>query len=417
MHHFKRLEGELHCEGIPLAELAHRVGTPLYVYSQATLERHYRVFDDAFAGFPHLICFAVKANPSRAILNILAGMGSGADIVSGGELYRALKAGIPAERIVYSGVGKTTEEMKQALDAGILMFNLESFQELDALDRVAGGMGKKAPIALRVNPDIDPETHPYVATGLKSSKFGIRFDSALEGYRQAGKSENIEVVGIDCHIGSQLTELAPFVEAVGKLQELMAELRREGFKVKYLDLGGGLGITYDAEDPPSPAEYGQSIIRRLDGRDTVLVLEPGRNVMGNAGVLLSRVLYLKETESKRFVVVDAGMNDLIRPSLYQSYHEIVPVVDAGRPEAKVDVVGPICESGDFLAQGRELPELQPGELVAVMSAGAYGFSMASTYNSRPLAAEVLVSGERCALIRERGSYDDLMRGERLPQWE
>jgi diaminopimelate decarboxylase len=278
-------------------------------------------------------------------------------------------------------------------------------------------MGKEASIALRVNPDIDPATHPYVATGLKTSKFGIRFDRALAGYEQAGTLENIKVVGVDCHIGSQLTELDPFVEAVTRLREMMATLRESGFDVRYLDLGGGLGITYDAEDPPSPAEYGKSIREQLKEEGIVLILEPGRNLMGNAGVLLTRVLYIKEAESKRFIVVNAGMNDLIRPSLYQSYHEVVPVKDEGREQTKADVVGPICESGDFIAVDRELPEMRPGELAAVMSAGAYGFSMASTYNSRPLAAEVLVDGERCALIRERGTYDDLIRGERFPEWK
>jgi len=417
MHHFASRNGELYCEDVPLAELADRFGTPLYVYSRATLERHYRVFDDAFADFPHIICFAVKANASLAILNLLAGMGSGADIVSGGELYRALKAGIAPDRIVYSGVGKTIKEMRQALDAGILMFNIESFQELEVLDSVAKSAGKRASIALRVNPDIDPATHPYIATGLKTSKFGIRFDRAVDGYEQAAKLENIEVVGVDCHIGSQLTELNPFIEAVVRLREMMGKLRERGFSVRYLDLGGGLGITYDAEDPPSPAEYGKSIREQLKEDGITLILEPGRNLIGNAGVLLTRVLYTKETESKRFVVIDAGMNDLMRPSLYESYHEVVPVKDKERKQVEADIVGPICESGDFIALGRKLPEMKPGELAAVMSAGAYGFSMASTYNSRPLAAEVLVDGDRCALIRERGTYDDLIRGERLPEWE
>ncbi|MCP4604375.1 MAG: diaminopimelate decarboxylase [Proteobacteria bacterium] len=411
MHDFNRHDTKLYCEDVPLEELANRFGTPLYVYSRATLERHYRVFDEAFAGLEHIICFAVKANSSHAILKLLAQKGSGADIVSGGELFRALKAGIPAERIVYSGVGKTVEEMKQAIDAEILMFNIESFQELELLNTVAGNGGKKARISLRVNPDVDPNTHLHVATGLKTSKFGIRLQDALEGYERAGKLPNIEVVGVDCHIGSQLTDLAPFVESVTKLKEMVGTLKSRGFNLSYMDLGGGLGITYDAEEPPTPAEYADAIRDELKNEEISLILEPGRNLAGNAGILLTRVLYTKKAYDKHFVIVDTGMNDLIRPSLYDSFHAIVPVVDTNRDEVQVDVVGPICESGDFLARGRELPELKPGELIAVMSAGAYGFSMASTYNSRPFAAEVLVSGKEFRLIRERDTYDDLMRGE------
>jgi diaminopimelate decarboxylase len=402
----------MHCEGVSLVDLAERFDTPLYVYSLATLERHYRVFDEAFRGIPHVICFAVKANPCLALLDILARKGAGADIVSGGELFRAQQAGMDPSRIVYSGVGKRPEEMAQAIEASVLMFNIESFQELDALNEVAGRMKARARVALRVNPDVDPKTHPYVATGLRMSKFGIRHDDAVEGYERARAHENIDVVGIDCHIGSQLTELGPFVDAVRRLRELILELRGRGFKIRYLDVGGGLGITYDVEEPPSPAEYGKAIREELDLEDVTLILEPGRNLVGNAGILLARVLYTKETETKSFAVVDAGMNDLIRPSLYQAYHAIVPVRDEKRPPRKVDVVGPICESGDFLAQEREMPELRPGDLVAVMSAGAYGFSMASTYNSRPLAAEVLVSDAEATLVRERGTYEDLMRGER-----
>jgi diaminopimelate decarboxylase len=411
MHDFERRGKDLYCEDVPLEKLADQFGTPLYVYSKSTFERHYRVFDDAFSDFQHIICFAVKANTSFALLNLLAKMGSGADIVSGGELFRALKAGIPAERIVYSGVGKSLAEMDQALEAGILMFNIESFQELEVLNTIARDKGIKARISLRVNPDVDPKTHPYIATGLKTSKFGINTAKALEGYERAGKLSNIDVIGVDCHIGSQLTEVAPFVEAVVKLRQMIQTLRERGFNIAYLDLGGGLGITYDAEEPPSPAEYADAIRGELKDDGTTLILEPGRNVAGNAGILLTRVLYEKETEEKRFVVVDGGMNDLIRPSLYNSYHGIVPVVDTGRDQVKVDVVGPICESGDFLAKDRELPALRAGELLAVMSAGAYGFSMASMYNSRPLAAEVLVSGDKYSLIRRRGTYEDLMLGE------
>ncbi len=411
MHSFRHRRGVLHCEGVSLVDLAERYDTPLYVYSLATLERHYRVFDEAFSGVPHIICFAVKANPCLAILDILARRGAGADIVSGGELFRALRAGMDPARIVYSGVGKRPEEMAKAIESSILMFNIESFQELDALNEVAGRMKARARVALRVNPDVDPRTHPYVATGLRMSKFGIRHDSAVEGYERARSHENIDVVGIDCHIGSQLTELGPFIDAVRKLRELILELRTRGFEIRYLDVGGGLGITYDVEAPPSPAEYGKAIRKELDLEDVTLILEPGRNLVGNAGILLARVLYTKETETKSFAIVDAGMNDLLRPSLYQAYHAVVPVRDEGRPARKMDLVGPICESGDFLAQDREIAELRPGDLVAVMSAGAYGFSMASTYNSRPLAAEVLVSDDDATLVRERGTYEDLLRGE------
>ncbi len=416
MHDFNRRDKELYCEDVSLQELAQQFGTPLYVYSQATLERHYRVFDEAFDKLRHLICFAIKANSSQALLQLLAKQGAGADIVSGGELFRALKAGIPGERIVYSGVGKTTSEMEQALDADILMFNIESFQELKVLNDVAKQKGKKARISLRVNPDVDPKTHPYVATGLKTSKFGIAFQEAQKVYEQANQLSCIDVVGVDCHIGSQLTEVGPFVAAVKRLIELINNLRAGGFNISYLDLGGGLGITYDAEEPPTPAEYAKAIQDELRSENLTLILEPGRNLVGNAGILLTRVLYTKETQEKNFVVVDAGMNDLVRPSLYESYHAIQPVIDLGRPSARVDVVGPICESGDFLAKDRDLPALATGDLAAVMSAGAYGFSMASQYNSRPFSAEVLVSGSNICLIRKRGTYEDLMLGERSVPW-
>jgi diaminopimelate decarboxylase len=414
MHNFERRDDLLFCEDVSLVELAERFGTPLYVYSRATLTRHYDVFDRAFDGLEHLVCFAVKANPSMALLAELGRRGAGADIVSGGELFRALKAGIPAARIVYSGVGKTAAEMEQALAAGILMFNIESLQELEALSRVAVARGRTARIALRVNPDVDPRTHPYVATGLKQSKFGIEIHTAVAAYERAAGLGGVEVIGVDCHIGSQLTELGPFTAAVERLLELVAALTDRGFAIRYLDLGGGLGITYDAEEPPLPAEYGRAIRAILGDGGPALILEPGRNIAGNAGVLLTRVLYTKQTDEKRFVIVDAGMNDLLRPSLYDAHHHLVPVVDAGREPVTVDVVGPICESGDFLARGRDLPELRSGELLAAMSAGAYGFSMASTYNSRPLAAEVLVDRDRAHLIRERGTYEDLVRGEIVP---
>ncbi len=412
MNSFEERDGILHCEDVPLTKLAKQFGTPLYVYSRATLERHHRVFVDAFSGCPHLVCFAVKANPSRGILEVLAREGAGADIVSGGELFRALNAGIDPSRIVYSGVGKREEEMEQALDAGILMFNIESFSELDALACVAARMGRRARVALRVNPDVDPDTHPYVATGLTNSKFGIPFLNTIEGYERARAHRSIEVIGVDCHIGSQLTRVEPFVVAAEKLVALVRELRSRRFDIGYLDIGGGLGITYGEETPPSPAQYGEALTSVLSRQDLTLILEPGRNLVGNAGILLTRVLYTKRGATRRFAIVDAGMNDLIRPSLYDAFHAIVPVVDAQRPMGLFDVVGPICESGDFLAREREMPEVEAGDLVAVMSTGAYGFSMASTYNSRPLAAEVLVDGGTTHLIRARGTYADLVRGER-----
>jgi len=405
-------DGRLHCEDVPLDHLAERHGTPLYVYSRAAIRERYAQFAEAFAGRDHLICFAAKANPSRAILETLAGLGAGADIVSGGELHRATSAGIRADRIVYSGVGKTTAEMREALAAGILMFNIESFSELEALDRVAGEAGSKARISLRINPDVDPRTHPYVATGLKTSKFGIRFERVLEGYQRAAAMRSVDVAGIACHIGSQLSSMGPFLEAVALLRELLATLRGRGFDVRYLDVGGGLGITYGDERPPSPLEYGRAIRSALEGERATIVVEPGRSMVGNAGVLLTRVLYTKKAEDRRFAMVDAGMNDLLRPSLYGAYHAIEEVAPMGREPEVTDVVGPICESGDFLARERTMPSVRAGDLLAVMSAGAYGASMSSTYNSRPLAAEVMVEGDRHALVRERGAYDDLTRGER-----
>jgi len=417
MHSFEYRDSRMYCEDVALETLQQAFGTPLYVYSHSTLSRHYGVFDEAFSGVDHIICFSVKANPSLAVLDTLMSLGSGADVVSGGELYRATKAGINAGRIVYSGVGKATSEMMQALDAGILMFNIESFQELELLDRVAGEMGLRAPVSLRVNPDVDPKTHPYVATGLMTSKFGINLEDAVSGYDRAAGLENINVIGLDCHIGSQLTDLSPFLDAFERVYNLISTLREKGFNIRYLDLGGGLGITYDAEEPPSPAEYASAIKKVLKDENLTLILEPGRNIAGNAGILLTRVLYTKDTSRKNFVIVDAGMNDLIRPSLYDAYHAILPVNISRRPQKTVDVVGPICESGDFLARDRKMQELGPGDLIAVMSAGAYGFSMASTYNSRPLAAEVLVKGDKFYLTRERGTYDDLMKGERLPDYE
>lgn len=414
MHHFEYHDDKLWCEGVPLAKIAEEVGTPAYVYSHATLERHFQAFDGAFQGIPHLTCFSVKANSNLAILKLFANLGGGVDIVSGGELFRALRAGVSPKRIVFSGVGKTREEMRAALQADILMFNMESAQELDVLNEVAGAMGQRARVSFRINPDVDPQTHPYISTGLKSNKFGIAIDTAVSEYRRAAAMPNLDVVGLDCHIGSQLTQVAPFVDAVKRLRLLLDRLRAEGVHIKYLDIGGGLGITYDAEAPPAPVAYAQALKNALEGLDLTMILEPGRVIVGNAGILLTRVVFTKKGAEKDFVIVDGGMNDLMRPSLYGSYHAIWPVVRADRAAAKVDVVGPICESSDFLAKGRELPQFQPSELMAVMSAGAYGFSMSSNYNSRRRPAEVLVRGDEYTVIRTRETNEDLIRGETIP---
>ncbi|OQX10289.1 MAG: diaminopimelate decarboxylase [Desulfobulbaceae bacterium A2] len=416
MHHFHYQGGELYCEETPLRQVAQAVGTPCYVYSSATLTRHFQVFDGGFQSLPHHTCFAVKSCSNLAILNLFARLGGGADIVSGGELFRALRAGIPAERIIYSGVGKNVRELEEALGAGVLMINIESPQELDRVRQVAASLGLRAPVAFRVNPDVDPKTHAYISTGLAKNKFGVPVDEALAEYVRAAAMPEIELVGLSCHIGSQLTQVEPFVEALRKLKGFLARLAAAGVQVRYLDLGGGLGITYDTETPPHPHDYAAAITRELDGLDLALILEPGRVLVGNAGILLTEVQFIKQNlgrgEGKNFVVVDAAMNDLARPSLYGAYHEIRRVREpAGEDELQVDVVGPICESGDFLAKERMLPPLVPGDLLAVMSSGAYGFSMASNYNSRPRAAEVLVSGSSFQVIRARESYEDLVRGE------
>jgi diaminopimelate decarboxylase len=416
MHHFHYINGQLYCENVPVARIAEAVGTPFYLYSHATLSHHFRTFDAAFAGHPHIICFAVKANANLAILRLFAGLGAGADIVSGGELFRALKAGVDPRKVVYSGVGKSFKEIRQALKAGILMFNIESSQELGEISRLAGELKTTAPVALRINPDIDPQTHPYISTGLKKNKFGINLDRALLDYERARQLPNVEVVGVACHIGSQITELSPFLEAVQRLRELVEELARRGIQIRYLDLGGGLGITYDQETPPHPRDYGQALIKELKGLDATLILEPGRVLVGNAGILVTKVSYTKDSEAKHFIVVDAGMNDLARPSLYGSYHALWPVAEAHRREVTASLVGPICESGDFLAKDRPMPDFQPGELVAVMSAGAYGFSMSSNYNARPRVAEILVKDEAFYVIRKRETYAQLIRGEAIPEF-
>jgi diaminopimelate decarboxylase len=416
MHHFHYKNGELHCEEVPVRRIAGKVGTPFYLYSSATLTHHYQVFDAAFQGFPHIVCFAVKANANLAILRLFARLGGGADIVSGGELHRALKARVDPGKIVYSGVGKRPEEIRAALRAGILLFNLESSQELGAINRLAGRLGKKAPVGLRINPDIDPQTHPYISTGLKKNKFGIDLERALEDYRRARELPHLEVLGAACHIGSQITEVGPFVEALARLKELIKRLQELGIHIRYLDLGGGLGITYDREEPPHPSEYGQQILAQLQGLKCTLILEPGRVLVGNAGILVTKVLYTKDTEAKHFIIVDAGMNDLARPSLYGSYHGVQPVLQRPRPELTSSLVGPICESGDFLARDRKMPAFAPGELVAVMSAGAYGFSMSSNYNARPRVPEILVQGAEFYVIRKRETYRQLTWGESIPEF-
>ncbi|NCC25309.1 MAG: diaminopimelate decarboxylase [Deltaproteobacteria bacterium] len=407
MNHFQYRDAILHADDIPVRDIVAKHGTPLYIYSRSTLERHFQAFSSAFDGTDHLVCYSVKANSNLGVLNVLGTLGCGADIVSGGELFRALRAGIPADRIVFSGVGKQEHEIREALYAGILMFNVESVAELERIDAVAGSMDMKANVSLRINPDVDPGTHPYVATGLKTSKFGIDMAQAIEVYLKARDLTNVEPVGIDAHIGSQLTAISPFLDALARLKGLNAELRSQGVNIRYLDLGGGLGITYNEEEPPHPAEFGRALTQSLKGLDLTLVLEPGRVIVGNAGILVTEVQYTKTTPEKTFVVVDAAMNDLIRPALYGSYHKVAEVEPKGRPARKVDVVGPICESSDFLAKDRELAEVEPGELLAVFSAGAYGFTMSSQYNSRPRAAEILVSGQWMTVIRDREQYRDL----------
>jgi len=416
MHDFQYKNGELYCEEVALGSIARQVGTPVYVYSAKTLASHFRAFDTAFSGVPRLICYALKSNSNGAVLRLLGREGAGADIVSGGELFRALRAGIDPKRIVYAGVGKRRDELEYALKAGILMFNVESGDELQAISRAAEELGTTARIALRVNPDIDPRTHAYISTGLKENKFGIPIEQALEYYRAARALPHVEVIGVHHHIGSQITEVGPFVDAIEKVAGFVKELRAEGLDIRYIDIGGGLGITYKDETPPQPRDLAEAIQSRIPP-DCTLVLEPGRAIVGNAGVLMTSVVYRKDSGAKRFLIVDAGMNDLIRPSLYEAWHDIRPVAEpTGRERAVFDVVGPICESGDFLAKDRLMPAADPGDLLAVMSAGAYGFSMSSNYNSRPRPAEVMVRGGEFFVVRERETMEDLVRGEKIPQW-
>lgn len=421
MHFFQYKDNELYCEDVLVSEIAREVGTPFYLYSEATLTRHFQAFDSGFAGIPHLTCFAVKSCSNIAILNLFGRMGGGADIVSGGELFRATTAGIPPFSIIYSGVGKTESEIREALEASILMFNIESPQELDRVQRIALELGVVAPIGFRVNPDVDPQTHAYISTGLAKNKFGIPVEDALQEYRRAKSMKGIAIRGVSCHIGSQLTRIEPFVEALRKLKDFIARLEAEGIKIYYLDLGGGVGITYADEQPPHPHDYAMAINDELGDLDCTLILEPGRVIVGNAGILVTEVQYTKVNtggeKDKRFVIVDAAMNDLTRPSLYGAYHEIIPVKKGAAEEQMVDIVGPICETGDFMARDRNLPQVEQGDLLAIMSSGAYGFSMSSNYNSRTRAAEVLVRGDKYFVIRLREDYHDLIKGESMPEVE
>lgn len=416
MDHFTYRRGELYCEAVSLRALADAVGTPAYVYSRAALLEPLAGYDRALADVPHVVCYAVKANSNLGVIATLARAGAGADIGSGGELFRALRVGVPPKKIIFSGVGKTREELRDALKADILMFNVDSVSELRVLDEVAREMGMRALVGIRVNPDVDPQTHPYIATGLKTSKFGIPIAQAPAVYAEAAGMKGVEIVGVHMHIGSQLTRTAPFADATARLGALVKSLRERLIDIRFVDLGGGLGIRYRDETPPSHDEYARVLLPLLRELGVTVLIEPGRSIVGNAGVLLTRVLYRKETPDKRFVVVDAAMNDLIRPAFYDAYHEIRPVAEARRqaPLETADVVGPICESGDFLAQDRELPRPEEGDVLAVMSAGAYGFAMASNYNTRPRAVEVLVDGDRYTIVRRRETYEDLVAGETVP---
>ncbi|HUU27849.1 MAG TPA: diaminopimelate decarboxylase [archaeon] len=413
MRDFDYRNRELYCEGVSLARLAENVGTPCYVYSTSALLRAYSELDEAFASVDHLICFAIKSNSNLAVLKLLAAQGAGMDIVSGGELYRALQAGVPSDRIIYSGVGKSEAEIRYALASGILCFNVESLPELEAIERVASSGDRPAPVSLRINPDVESRTHEYTSTGKKENKFGIPYSQALDFYKELGKFRHLKVLGIDTHIGSQVTEIEPFVQAFRKLAGLFERLREAGTALQFMDIGGGLGITYRDETPPTAAEFAQAVLPIIKPLGCRIILEPGRFISGNAGVLLTRVLYFKQTGVKNFAIIDAGINDLIRPSLYNAYHEILPVKENDGKRLKMDVVGPICETGDWLAKDRELPELEEGDLLVFISAGAYSATMSSNYNSRPRGAEVLVEGSSYRVVRRAESYADLVRGEEV----
>jgi len=415
LNHFEYRKGEMYCEDVPLAKIARQVGSPAYVYSSATLTRHFQVFDRPFKKMDHLVCFSVKSLSNIAVLRLFANLGSGFDIVSKGELFRVEKAGGDTSKVVFSGVGKTAEEIEYALRKNILLFNVESEAELEQINRVAARLRKKARVSLRVNPDVDSRTHHHISTGMKKNKFGIEVKKAIRIYSNWRSYKNVEMVGVDCHIGSQLLEMDPILEALARILGLVKKLRGMGLSIKYLDLGGGLGITYHKENPPLPKQYASEILRFAKDINCKIILEPGRVLVGNAGVLLLKVVYLKQGSVKKFVILDAGMNALIRPALYGSHHEILPVMQKPVNKKNIaDVVGPICESTDFLAKDRALPEFKAGDYLAVMSAGAYGFVMASNYNSFPRPAEVMVCGREFKVARERESYGQLIAGEKVP---
>lgn len=417
MHYYDYKNNELYCEDVPLTTIAQKAGTPCYVYSHAILQKRYNLFAEAFKGTDYLICFSLKSNASQAVLKTFANLGAGLDIVSGGELYRGLKAGFKPANIVYSGVGKRPDEIDYALEVGIKMFNVESVDELEMINARAAAMNKTAAIAIRVNPNVDPKTHPYISTGLKKNKFGISIEGAFKAYAAAKDMANIEIAGIDCHIGSQLTEVQPFADALANILQLVDRMQNElDITLKYIDIGGGLGIRYNDENPPKPAEYAQAVLKQLEGRNLSIILEPGRNLVGNAGVLITKVLYQKSNDIKHFIIVDAAMNDLIRPTLYEAYHGSLPVVKKDGATIVADIVGPICETGDFLAADREIEKPENGDLIAMMGAGAYAMSMASNYCSRLKAAEVMVKGDKFAIVRERDTYEDLVKGESIPDF-
>ena len=411
MDHFNYRNGELYAEDVAVAEIAERFGTPTYIYSRATLERHYRAYDEALKNRPHLVCYAVKANSNLAVLNVLARLGAGFDIVSAGELERVLRAGGDAGKVVFSGVGKQEWEMKRALEAGVRCFNVESDTELDRLNKVAGELGVKAPISLRVNPDVDAGTHPYISTGLKENKFGIDIAEAPAVYARAASLPNLDIHGVDCHIGSQLTSVSPFLDALGRVLSLIDTLAEQGIRIRHLDMGGGLGVTYNQETPPQPADYVKALNERMGDRELELVLEPGRSIAANAGILVTRVEFLKCTEHRNFAIIDAAMNDLIRPALYSAWQAIIPVQPHQDSEERPwDLVGPVCETGDFLGKDRAL-RLKAGDLLAVRSAGAYGFVMASNYNTRNRPPELMVDGDQVHVVRRRETLDDQLAPE------
>ncbi|HDV7284382.1 TPA: diaminopimelate decarboxylase [Mannheimia haemolytica] len=414
MNHFEYKNNQLFAEEVAIADIIEQYGTPAYVYSRATLERHWHAFNNAFGSHPHLVCFAVKSNSNIALLNVMARLGSGFDIVSQGELERVLAAGGEASKVVFSGVAKSHSEIKRALEVGIRCFNIESISELHRINQVAGELGKIAPISLRVNPDVDAHTHPYISTGLKENKFGVSVTQAREVYRLAKTLPNVKITGMDCHIGSQLTELQPFLDATDRLIVLMEQLREDGIELHHLDLGGGLGVPYNGEEPPHPTEYAKALLEKLKGYENLeIIIEPGRAITANAGILVTKVEYLKQNEDRNFAIVDTGMNDMIRPALYEAYMQITEVDKTlNRDKAVYDVVGPICETSDFLGKQRELA-IAEGDLIAMRSAGAYGAAMSSTYNSRPQAAEIMVDGNQAHLIKARATFADLWRLEKL----